>query len=236
MDNIIIAGIIALSLFVLMTIVIIIQLKRIKKLKKSTAQEIEKERQNTQDTILKLTRDAEQKIADEKQKSADALRDQKEAINIERIALSSKSEKELIIDVLIALNGYASRLDHIEKGLGSDDIQKQIENFSEKFEKRMNDVNKNIDQKLSKMNIFSQLDNIESNVDEIKNNLLYDVCNIKDMIEDIHSGNSNSGLSELQSKLYSIESELYWIKSAAEDAKSASEEAKSAVDDLRFSM
>lgn len=240
-----------LGVFIIMLLVIIFLIKRINRLKKSTAIDIEKERQINQDTILKITNDAQAQIleagrkaalevANEKQRSADALREQREAIQAERSALSSKTEKDLIIDVLIALNGYASRLDRLETSLRYDIIQEKIDSFSDNLKTQLNGVNESIDKKLSKVNVVSKLDSLEYEIREIKNKFFDDPFGLEAKIDDIHS-NCDRNISSIESKLDIIEENIASVKSATEDArnsadyaKSAAEEAKTAIDDVRY--
>lgn len=224
---------------------------RIRKIKDISSKNIEKERQINQDAILKITNDAEnqileerqiaaKKIADEKQRAADALQKQKETIEVQRSVLSSKSEKELIVDVLIALNGYASRLDRLETSLGYDIIQEKIDSFSDNLKTQLNGVNESIDKKLSKLNVVSKLDSLEYEIRKMKNKFFDDPFGLEVKIDDIHS-NCDINISSIESKFDIIEENIASLKSATEDArnsadyaKSAADDAKTAIDDVRY--
>ena len=158
------------------------------------------------------------------------IRQIREEIETQKEALSQMEEKELLINVMIALGGYAGRLERIEKQLKDDQIMEHVTHLFRDVLIRINDATENViaQVKTTEHSIESTLNDFDTkcNIDSIGS----DVEDIKTSVCDKFSYDS------LASKIDDIKSEIYWIKSAADDAKNAAENARYAVESIKYTV
>lgn len=176
------------------------------------------------------------------------IRKMKEDIESRKEVLNNMSEKELLISVMIALDGYGSRIERLENASGYEEVANQVNalipNITDKLEHMADDIIK----KMESYNILKQIGDIQSKIDDIQ----YTVCNeaykndsipdaidslqsdisfMKTNIDDIRSSVCDRHTYDsLASSIDSISSELWSIRSACEDAKSAAESAQNAIE------
>lgn len=143
----------------------------------------------------------------------------KEDIEDRKDVLSKMDERALLTNVMFALDGYAGRLDRIEKVLYDSELADKIErlfmgiddeldNVKDVVSEKIDEVNNTVDNILSDTDIITKLDDVISGIDEIKSHLCDD-------------WNSDSVIS----KVDDIKSEMSNVKYAAEAAKYAAERA-----------
>lgn len=121
----------------------------------------------------------------------------KEDIESDREVLSKMNEKELITDVMIALNGYGNRLDRIEQNLADDQITERIIRLFQDVAVKINSSTNTLTEQIGDMKreissigdavdeIYSSIsdkysyDSLASNIDNIR----IAVNDVKDAIE-----------------------------------------------------
>ena len=86
----------------------------IKRIKAEKETEIRNIRSDADDNIRKSQRQASDDVAMEKERSRKMLISIREQINADRDTLVSTSDKELLVQTVMTLGGYGSRLDRIE--------------------------------------------------------------------------------------------------------------------------
>ncbi|SCY67845.1 hypothetical protein [Butyrivibrio sp. INlla14] len=236
-----ITGIIAAFLVVvIITLIIIIShmRKKITKIKfdaKESAEENKKAFLQEKD-ILIANNNAE--ISALKLEYEKRIQEVKETIDKRRDVLANKSEKNLIIDVINALDGQNDKLDRIEKVLYSDQFGKQLEDLKQSFISELGrfsfSVNDQVDQLCERLNntdVISAISNIGSGINDINDSVSSiesDVEEIKTSICDKYSYDS------LASNISSLESEIISAREAAESAKEEAESARWAAEQLQY--
>lgn len=123
------------------------------------------------------------------------LREQREFIQYNRDKLSEKSEKELMIDALLALGGYASRLERIEDALNARRLSAAFDEVVKAFRKVEGELQSDsttvVLQKISNtLDILrSKQDHLDlfeiSEACETLENMAVDLQQVKDDIEEI---------------------------------------------------
>ena len=162
--------------------------------------------------INQIKEESQSEIAKIKHESDVALKKQRESIETNRQILLNKSEKELLVENVIATATYGSRINHLETILkGTEiinelehirpEITKQIKEMSEAISRTLVMVDSNISKNLSKTDIVSnltrlrndiggltssikELEYLNSDIDDIKQKL-DDMDEIKQKINDI---------------------------------------------------
>lgn len=108
----------------------------IKSLKKSN----EKTVAQAQAAINSANAECDNHIKMIQQDCAAQIRHVKEDIEKRKEILSQRKEKELLIDVMIALDGYGSRFERIEKYLTNDQISEKISQLMQQVTSQTNNV------------------------------------------------------------------------------------------------
>ena len=163
------------------------------------------------------------------------IKETKEAIENRKEILLKMDEKELLADVMIALDGYSGRFERIEKFLTEDVIRERIDGLYQKIESELNEIAQSFTLKIEEMNnaIDSKLDNsviqnglnsIEDDVSEINST----VDSISSTVDEIHSSVCDKYSYD------SLASEVESLKSSIEEAATAAEEAKSAAESVQY--
>jgi len=160
-----------------------------------------------------------------------SLQRMREQIESDREVLSQKGDKELLIDVVLALDGYASRMQRLEDSLRVGSIKKSIQQASDAMTSatedlksslvyRIEELNDSITEAIDVSRIVDMLESIQSNTDDIRSDIsLYSV---------------SSSVDEIKSRVDSMYWDMSAVKDAAESARDAAEEAKSAAESARW--
>lgn len=208
--------------------------------------------------IIVLQAKHNEEIDSIKRDCADQIRHAREDIEGQKKELEKKSEKELLTDVMIALSGYGSRFERIEKHLTDDQITERItllfQNVTQKISgitdtltKQIEEMNDSIERSINdsdlrqRMNgISSELEDLSSDIDDIKSSvcdryeydsIASDIRSIKSSVDDIHTSVSDRySYDSLASNIDEIKSAVNDAKDAAESARYAAESAKDAVE------
>lgn len=197
-------------------------------------------------------------LAQVKQDCEAQIRQTKEEVNFQKASLEKKKEKEILVDVMMTLNGYAGRLDRLEKHLTEDKIIPRINQLFQDISQKINGMNDFLSRQLDEMNnslsysinnselqqkidnvrysLERQIDNMNYSLTESINNTLKNTNfdNIEEMLENIESqltdeDDSDSFAYVLQDMKSSIDSIYFGI----DDIKSAVDDAVSAAEGAR---
>jgi uncharacterized protein YoxC len=199
-------------------------------------------------------------------READALRREcarqiqhaKEDIENRKQELSRMSDKELLANVMIALNGYGSRLDRLEQHLTDDqitarmsrllqDVTVKIQGITETLTGQINEMNESIQDSLNDSDLKSRLDSMGDNLDEMASDIEeikssvgdgsssnYDISDIKSKVEEIHESVCDKyNYDSVARGIDDLLSAVNEMKDTAEYAKRAAEEAKDAAENAQ---
>lgn len=268
-STLVILGII-FSLVVVIAILMLMISNLKKKIEKVSAQAqltVNSTRQQAQAEILSARRTFEnekkamnaqysQAIVSIRQECERRIQHTREDIESDRRTLSRMNEKELLVSIMIALNGYGSRFDRIEKKLTDDqivervnslfeDVEASIRSFKEDLSEQINDMNDTIQSSLDGFDIISRIDNLSSDIENIESSvsriddLSSDIENIKNNVWNIYSSDVESDVDSIKYDTSSILSKVEEIMSSIGDRFSYDSlsynisEIKSAIDDAK---
>ncbi|MCF0134525.1 MAG: hypothetical protein HUJ72_11720 [Blautia sp.] len=100
--------------------------------------------------VRSVRADCAREIEAERQRSKSELRRTKENIENRRDVLRKRADKELLIDVIVSLDGYATRIDRIEDGLKADQVEMKydamMDMMNAQFDVLANNYKNGIDQ------------------------------------------------------------------------------------------
>ena len=271
----IIAGFI-LGLVILITILLMVissLRKKMRKLSSQAEEDVKAARLHAESEIASAQKSAKSEIAsirtaceNEKQAMSDKcnetinsirkeyenqIRHVKEDIESNKATLSKMNEKDLLVNIMMALNGYAGRVDRIEQYFTDNPVVDQINRLLVETTKAISDIcddtNESIQSSLNDSDIETKLYNIYSIIDDTRSDVCdtYNLCNgfgiydIKDGIDSIQSKVDEIEYSIGQDRNYNstsfyslddIMSVVNEIKDIAESARDAAESAKDTVE------
>lgn len=169
----------------------------------------------------------------------------KETIENRKYILGNMDEKSLLIEVMIALDGYSNRFERLESQLYSkqiiavidrlfQDISTQMNSTTESLKSRIDDMNASIEHSIpfstlggTIEDMSAEIDTLRSTIDGISSDtdsIRSDIGEIKTSVCDRYSYDS------LASNLSAVMSAIDEVKDAVESARSAAECAKDAVE------
>lgn len=202
---------------------------RIKEAQEQAAASIERNVVENNAKLSKLREENAKRIDEERERSAEALRKEREDISAEREELLSATEKELLVRTVMALAGYAPRLERIEKqrDLLTADMREAFNSASntmmDSFKKNMDEVQakiKTLEEKIKEAaealesfdssDILEAISNVESSVDAIRydrdNSSECDFDEMSNAIEELNSRWDDSAKYDLDRILEKVES------------------------------
>lgn len=172
----------------------------------------------------------------------------KEDIESDKRTLSAMNEKELLANIMIALNGYGSRFDRIEKHLTDDQLTERVNRLFGEVSAKINEFKRDLTEQIDEMNnsiesslrdtdlintmeeISSKIESISSSVFNIENEVS-DISSIRSTVDDIQTSVSDKySYDSLASNIDEVLSAVNEAKDAAESAKDAAESAKDAAE------
>ena len=202
---------------------------RIKEAQEQAAASIERNVVENNAKLSKLREENAKRIDEERARSAEALRKEREDISAEREELLSATEKELLVRTVMALAGYATRLERIEKqrDLLTADMREAFNSASNtmmnSFKKNMDEVQakiKTLEEKIKEAaealepfdssDILEAISNVESSVDAIRwdrdNSSECDFDEMRNAIEELNSRWDYSAKNDFDRILEKVES------------------------------
>ena len=202
---------------------------RIKEAQEQAAASIERNVVENNAKLSKLREENAKRIDEERARSAEELRKEREDISAEREELLSATEKELLVRTVMALAGYATRLERIEKqrDLLTADMREAFNSASntmmDSFKKNMDEVQakiKTLEEKIKEAaealesfdssDILEAISNVESSVDAIRydrdNSSECDFDEMSNAIEELNSRWDDSAKYDLDRILEKVES------------------------------
>lgn len=178
----------------------------------------------------------------------------KESIERRKETLQLLPEKEILIDIMLALSGYASRIERLETVLSHEQISKQMNDIAVSTASKMKEMSNDILEHLNEMNIVerindlsstivsqieqndvageitdlrSETDDIKSIVGDIKDTLgcQYDFSSVCGMLDSM-----SSDISNVKSEISSVNSSIDSLQSSVSSVCWAIDETKSAIE------
>lgn len=185
-----------------------------------------------------------------RQECSQQIRQMQEYIETRKDILFKMSDKELLVNVMLALEGYSKRFERLEHDLSynqitdkiekmSSDVVKAVDSYEESLNSHIEDIHKAVSSKVDDLNIINQINDIKTNTSAIENtveslkNIIIEDSNelnsISSIVEDIQSdvGDIASNLSyysrfdDLDSKIETISSEVSSVHSDVDDIKTS---------------
>ena len=201
----------------------------------------------------KLISENEARISSLHQEYAKKIQGIREEIESRKEILAKMDEKEMLANVLIALDSYGGRFERIEKQLSAEqiieDFNKEVKTVTDQFSdltvklaRQINVASCTISQSLSNSDQVKKIESISSDIDSIRS----DIDSIRSEIDSISSdtGSISSDVETIINRVSStygyntidtiansveeIKSDIWSLKSTIEDAKNAAEYAQSA--------
>lgn len=248
----IIAGFI-LGLVILITILLMVissLRKKMRKLSSQAEEDVKAARLHAESEIASAQKSAKSEIAsirtaceNEKQAMSDKcnetinsirkeyenqIRHVKEDIESNKATLSKMNEKDLLVNIMMALNGYAGRVDRIEQYFTDNPVVDQINRLLVETTKAISDIcddtNESIQSSLNDSDIVTKLDDIYSAIEDTKSDLndsdietkldnIYsiiddtrsDVCDTYNLCNGFGIYDIKDGIDSIQSKVDEIE-------------------------------
>ena len=223
-----------LIIVILITLLTINSLKdTIAKTKLEASEEISQLQKNFDDEkerhkqeIAKIHQDCEKRIYQER-----------ERIENRKEILSRMNEKELLSNVMVALEGYSGRFDRIEKKLSDDKLTNNLKlilyDFSTEMNNSVNTISSQIDgiidsiAEVKNFRLENSINNIDYNISELSS----DISDISDKVYSIYN-NTYDGYSynTLAENVSSIKSDIEYTKEYSERACRAAESTRDAIE------
>ena len=155
------------------------------------------------------------------------MRTQKEHIENRREALMEKPERELLADIMIALDGYSGRLERLSQSLSHEQITDKIKDITETTAETVHQMSENIIKRMDDFDVAEQINNIKSAVENIQDNI-GDQYIHGSLIHSLEL--MNGKMDSLSNDHISIKNTCMEAKKAAKNAQSAAEDAESAAE------
>lgn len=191
--------------------------------KKKWSEKLSDLQSKTDQTISDLKDHTDKLIMEEKESSRKALQKEREQIIADIASLEKKTDKELLIKTVIALNSYSSRFDQMEEASGhilkssKDEIQKAVisleSSIKESFKHELGILKKSIDSFNSQIG-ETGASTIKAINDAAPSTTIYDEDDLMSKLEDIMSkvGDTNWDIGNVKDSIDSIQSDLSTIK------------------------
>ena len=190
----------------------------------------------SKEAIDRINNDVKVQLEAERKKSLYELTELKEHIESRKEILETASEKSLLVDVMMALEGYASRLNRLEERLN---VQ-SIEDASKKINNSIYQLTEGMKNQMNRMlvSFTTEIEKLDSDMEEKINSFdiagsIYELVeklrNVEEKVESI-----SDRIGDYDTDYGSVWGSISEVKSAAEDAKSAAEDAKSAAEDAKY--
>ena len=177
------------------------------------------------------------------------IQSMREKIENRKAVLLKMDEKELLANIMIALDGYGNRFDRIEKQFTNEEITEKMTQSLQEVTTKINSIkgalitqidamNSSIKRSLNDSNLMQRMDNISSDL----NSLSSDLDAISSDIDDIKSSVSNydnydsisSNIDSIQSDVSSIESDVSSIRYDIDTIKDVTNEIKDIAESARY--
>lgn len=217
-------------LVVLLGFVVWKQKKTLMATREKASADLQELRQQFEEEKRILRSQFEDEKKDLQEQHEQSLQRMREQIESDREVLSQKSDKELLVNVVLALDGYASRMRRLEESLRVSSIRESIQQASDAMTSATEDLSSSLVNRIEKLNdsiteaidvsrITDMLENIQSDTEDIRSGMIpYSVVDSVD---------------EIKSKVDSLYWDMSAVKDAAEEAKSAAESARWAAEEAR---
>lgn len=165
----------------------------------------------------------------------------REEIENRKTILSQMSEKELLANVMIALDGYSTRFERLESQLTEEKIVDKMNSLLDEVTFKINHVTGSLTDQIENMinSIMDSLNDssisaINSNVCSYGNSIRSDIEDVSDDLDSLSSTVNSIYTSVCDKYSYdSLASEIDSLQSAVEEAKEAAESAREAAESAK---
>ncbi len=168
----------------------------------------------------------EKELAAIKLECEEKIRLTREAIDSIRAVLSNKSEKELIIDTIVALDGQNEKFSKLEDALNTEKFRRELDRINQsisiKLEELIESINDKVEEicvKLNDSDVFSAVSELDESINEIKeqySNLDTNICEIKEQY-----GDFDGGIDEIKNQYCNFENALNSLENDVESIKNS---------------
>ena len=147
-------------------------------------------------------------------------------------------EKELLINVMFALEGYAGRIERLETALSHERISQQISNLTSTTTAQIDQMTQSIIDHIENLNIVEEIDELtESVVQKLERyDVTSEIGDIKSTVEAIQYAAND--ISDIKSAMDDVKSAVEEVKSEltsdVSSIKSDVESMRSSIDDVRL--
>ena len=198
--------------------------------KNKASADLQELRQRFEEEKRELGQQFENEKRDLQKQHEQDLQRLREQIDSDREVLAQKSDKELLVDVVMALEGYASRMQRLEDSLRVGSIKDTIQQASVAMTSATDDLKSSLVDKIEELNdsisesldvsrVIGMLESIQSDTDDIRS--------------DIVTYSVGGSVDEIKSKVDSMYWDMSAVKDAAEEAKDAAVSARWAAEEAR---
>lgn len=176
--------------------------QEIKNIRSEIDAKINKMRSDTESQIKEIQEEANKAIQFEKDKAQKTVCDMQEFIESRRKILSTTNEKDLLVDIVLALDGYGNRFERIEEKLIADKFTQKIEfmatsmentlsESTDKMKANINKVSSHLEEKADRIiaSLEEKLEKTEKNIDKTlsSSDVVFSINSMNSTIEKIQN-------------------------------------------------
>lgn len=198
-----------------------------------------------------VKKECSEKIESMKRECEETVRVGKEYIENRREVLAKTPEREILTDVMIALEGYAGRMERLSEALSHEHLHEKLDQLTQSTTAKVDQMSDAVMLHLQRLNIDEKIDQLAQSITDRLNSMdfsshINDIQNtvdeIKTSIDDKYCYGStaysldsiSSDVSSMKSDVESLKSDIQDAKWAADSARDAAESAKSAIESHTF--
>jgi len=198
-----------------------------------------------------VRKECNEKIESMKKECEETVRAGKEYIENRREVLAKTPDREILADVMIALDGYAGRMERLSEALSHEHLHEKIDQLTQSTTAKVDQMSEAVMLHLQSLNIEGKFDKLAQSMTDRLDSMdvsshIIDIQNtvdeIKTSIDDKYSYGStaysldsiSSDVSSMKSDVESLKSDIQDAKSAADSARDAAESAKDAIESHTF--
>lgn len=227
----IIVGIILLLMMAVAILVFVIL-----QLREKNQSDIATVRATCENEIRKLDARHAEELKAIKQECAEQIKRTKEGIESRREVLVKMNEKELLINIMIALDGYGNRFDRVEQYLTDDritclinDITEKINSITGVLEEQMEDMRSSVQRCISDSDLKKEMDSISSDLEDLSS----DINEIKSNVYNNYYYGNDTDIEDVKNDINSLRFVIEETKEATENARYAAESARYAAESAK---
>lgn len=239
--------------------------KKMENILKKTQATIEKIKEDAEVEIKLVKEESASQIQNEKKEAEEKVRNVLERHKCNMEELAGKSEKDILLDIAMVLQGYGSRLDRFEEKFLADGIDEKIEELrvsvvqkvdstGQEFEGKLYGIAASLDERTQKLflGMSQQIDRTERsvkdsvvNIGRTMNSLSEHMSDNTLKLQDRFANETTKSISEFKKKIENAEkglreiyeeSDISEINASLEEMKSGLSSIQSSIDDSEYEV